>query len=165
MSFHEKSAWACLVSIVLAYSPYFWMVFQYPLAGLGLFVLAAIALTVLLVVFHIVNAAATRSIRKSGDSPLRDELDRLIELQASKLSGFVLAFFVVAWCITTMYEVIGVSETVTTGNIATSLVEQQLVVSVHDALNRVHILFAGFVIANISYYGCIVLGYRRLARG
>jgi hypothetical protein len=32
-----------------------------------------------------------------------------------------------------------------------------------NAMGAVHWLFAGFVIANVAYYGGIVVGYRRLA--
>ncbi|MBL4942419.1 MAG: hypothetical protein JKY81_12245 [Colwellia sp.] len=165
MSFHEKSAWACLVSILLAYTPYFWMVFQHPMAAVGLFVLSAIILAVLLTAFHIVNALATRSIRKAGDMPAHDELDRIIELQASKLSGIVLAFVVVTWCITVIYGVLGISEVAHAETLGDPLTTSRLVVPVMDILSGVHALFAGFVIANLVYYGRIVAGYRKLARG
>ena len=164
MGFHEKSALACLVSILMVYSPYFWMVYQYPMAGLGLFIVAAIALIVLLTVFLIVNALATRSMRKSGDSPQMDELDRIIELQAAKVSGLVLALVVIGWCIVTMYGAVGASIS-TSETVSPSSVEPILVFSLIDALTGIHTLFAGFVIANITYYGRIVFGYRRLTRG
>lgn len=164
MGFHEKSASACLLAIVLVYGPYFWMVFQHPYAGLGLFVVAVIALVVLLMTFHIINAITSRSIRKSGDLPPHDELDSLIELRAAKTSSFVLAFVVVGWCIVTMYGALGASisaaETVTS-----SSTQPMLVFPLDDALTGIHALFAGFVVANITYYGSIVLGYRRLAFG
>jgi hypothetical protein len=36
-------------------------------------------------------------------------------------------------------------------------------IPVFSAMVAVHWLFAGFVIANMAYYGGIVLGYRRIA--
>ena len=44
MSFHEKSAWACLVGIGVVYVPYFTVVLRFPMAALGLFGLSAIAI-------------------------------------------------------------------------------------------------------------------------
>ena len=51
MSFHEKSALACLISIVLVYVPYFFFVFRFPMAALGLFWVSALGLVALLAVF------------------------------------------------------------------------------------------------------------------
>ena len=107
MSFHEKSALACLISICCIYVPYFVLVFRFPMAAIGLFGVSAIGLVALLAAFHIVNAIATRSIRTTGKVPPIDELDQRIELKAAK--------------------------------------------------------WAGFVFANIAYYGGIVFGYRRIA--
>ena len=76
-----------MCSIVLAFVPYFWIVFRFPMAFVGVFVLAVVVLVALLVAFHVVNAMATASIRNTGDVPSPDELDRLIELRAAKLSG------------------------------------------------------------------------------
>lgn len=166
MSFHEKSAWACLIPIVAVYVPYFWVVFQYPIA-FGLFAVAAIILAVLLAAFHIVNALATRSIRKTGDVPPFDELDRTIELRAAKLSGIVLAVAVMVWCTIAMFGVlaVGVSEVVHAEVAGDAATPSGFVVPVMLALTAIHALFAGFVIANIAYYGSIVAGYRRLAHG
>jgi hypothetical protein len=50
MSFHEKSALACLISICCVYVPYFFLVFRFPMAALGLFWVAAIGLAALLAV-------------------------------------------------------------------------------------------------------------------
>ncbi|MEO1495932.1 MAG: hypothetical protein AAFV43_02155 [Planctomycetota bacterium] len=166
MGFHEKSAWACLLSIGLVYVPYFAVVLRHPMAALGFFVLATIALVVLLVIFHIVNAVATRSIRATGDTPPVDELDQRIELHAAKWAGFGLAAAVLAWIlrIATLLPVAGV---VTIKRMAANGVEvspADFAVPVLSAMAAVQWLFAAFVIANVVYYGVIVIGYRRLAR-
>jgi len=50
MSFHEKSALACLISIGVIYIPYFAAVLRFPMSALGLFWIAAAGLTLLLAV-------------------------------------------------------------------------------------------------------------------
>ena len=151
MSFHEKSAWACLVSIVFVYIPYFALVFQYPLAYVGLFPLAAVLLTVLLTAFYLVNAIVTPSIRKRGSSPAHDELDRVIELRAAKLSGFVLAFAVMTWCLLAMFLVptLGIGQFAHVKLPDTLMAPSQFQVPMSQALTAIQLLFAGFVIANI----------------
>jgi hypothetical protein len=167
MSFHEKSAWACLISIVLVFAPYLSVVFQQPMAFVGLFPLAVIVLVVLLTAFHIVNALVTRSIRKTGDVPPHDELDRMIELRAAKLSGIVLAIAVIVWCMSAMFFVpaIGVGELVQANMPDAIPAPPQFQIPVSLILTAIHMLFAGFVIANTVYYGSIIAGYRRLAHG
>jgi len=166
MGFQEKSAWACLIAIVAVYVPYFWVVFQYPMA-FGLFVVAAIILAVLLTAFHLVNALATRSIRKTGDVPPLDELDRMLELRAAKLSGVVLAIVVMGWSLVAMFGVpaLAISELVQASTPDGGGPSVQLSIPVVQALTAIHALFAGFVIANIAYYGNLIVGYRRLAHG
>jgi hypothetical protein len=167
MSFHEKSAWACLSSIMLVFAPYHWVVFQYPIAFIGLFPLAVIVLCILLTAFHLVNALATHSIRETGDTPSLDELDRLIEMRAAKLSGIVLSVAVMVWCLFAMFVIpaIGVRELTPTPMPAAVPAATQFLIPVSQALLAIHLLFAGFVIANIAYYGSIIAGYRRLAHG
>jgi flagellar biosynthesis protein FliQ len=165
MNFHEKSAWACLVSILVVYTPYFWTVFQRPMATVGLFVTAVIILAVLLTGFHIANALAARSIRDTVTTPPHDELDRIIELKSAKLSGTVLAFIVIVWCISAVYTVLGVSGISHAETLDKPLTSLTLFVPAIIALTGIHALFAGFVIANITYYGSIVASYRRMARG
>lgn len=165
MSFHEKSAWACLVGIGVVYVPYFTVVLRFPMAALGLFWLSAIALVAILIVFHAVNAIATKSIRSHGEVPPVDELDQCIELKAAKWAGFVLSIAVVAWIFIAMYSapVIGGSAAAQgklAGNDNSTL---NLAIPVISAMVAVQWLFAGFVIANMTYYGGIVLGYRRIA--
>ncbi len=168
MGFHEKSAWACLVAVVLVFVPYFVMVFRYPLAFVGLFGLAVVGLIALLTIFHIVNSLVTASITTTGETPPPDELDRTIELRAAKLSGIVLGVVVVVWSIIAMYgaPTIGVLEI---ANVEAAVgVEKdasQFAIPMPSALTAIHMLFAGFVAANVAYYGTIVAGYRRLAHG
>lgn len=165
MSFHEKSAWACLVGIVVVYVPYFTVVLRFPMAALGLFWLAAIVLSAVLVVFHIVNAIATKSIRTRGEVPPVDELDHSIELNASKWAGFVLSLSVVTWILIATYSMLLVGGTaleqakLAGSEISTSAFS----VSVFSAMVAIHWLFAGFVSANVVYYGGIIWGYRRIA--
>lgn len=156
MNFHEKSAWACLLSIVVIYGPYFLLVFRYPMAYIGLFGLAVIALAVLLAVFHIINAIVTPSIRNKGDMPAQDELDRMIEMRAAKLSGIVLSVAVMVWCLIAMFVLptLGISEQAAT-----------FAIPVIQALTGIQLLFAGFVVANLVYYGTIVASYRSVSYG
>jgi hypothetical protein len=166
MSFHEKAAWACLIGIVAVYVPYFWVVFRYPMA-FGLFVVAAVVLAAVLTAFHLVNAIATPSIRRTGDVPTLDELDRAIELRASKLSGFVLAASVMVWCLVAMFGVLGSGsvEGMAVDASRAGAAPSRVVIPVTLALTGIHTLFSAFVIANVAYYGGIVAGYRRLAHG
>jgi hypothetical protein len=165
MSFHEKSALACLISICCVYVPYFVLVFRFPMAALGLFWVSAIGLVVLLTVFHIVNAIATRSIRTSGDLPPVDELDQRIELKAAKWSGIILAFAVLTWILVVMYSipVIGNSMVEQMRATGSAVSPESYTIPMFAAMTAVHWLFAGFVLANIVYYGGIVFGYRRIA--
>jgi hypothetical protein len=168
MGFHEKSAWACLLGILLVFVPYFVVVFRNPMAFLGLFILAVVVLVVILTAFHIVNAIMSPSIRKTGDVPPHDELDRLIELRAAKTSGVVLGVAVIAWCLLAMFgaPLIGMQE-IADAKAATGaeVTPSQFAIPVANVLFAVHTLFAGFVVANVVYYGSIVVGYRRLANG
>lgn len=165
MGFHEKSALACLISIGVVYVPYFAVVFRSPMAALGLFWIAAAALVVLLAAFHIANGLATRTIRTTGNVPNLDELDQRIELQAAKWAGFTLACAVVTWVMIVMHwlpisghELAGFATP-----IGSTPTPSHFAIPVVRAMATVHWLFAGFVIANIAYYGGIVLGYRRIA--
>src|SRR5262245_12129611 len=130
MSFHEKSAWACLVSIVLVFVPYLVVVLRYPASFFGLFPLAVLALIGLLTAFHMGNALATRSIRETGDTPPLDELDQLIELRAAKWSGLFLGAAVMMWCLTAMWAIPTLE-----------------IADANLALTAIHLLFAAFVAA------------------
>jgi hypothetical protein len=165
MSFHEKSALACLFSIGLVYVPYFVFVFRFPMATLGLFWVSAIGLVALLTAFHIVNAIATRSIRTTGEVPPVDELDHKIELKAAKWAGFILAFAVVTWILVAMYSIplMGSSILEQEQAMSSEVSPSGYAIPMFRAMEAVNWLFAGFVLANIAYYGGIVFGYRRVA--
>lgn len=168
MSFHEKSAWACLLGILLVFVPYFYVVFQYPLAFVGLFAVAVAALCLFLIVFHTLNAIMSPSIRKSGDAPKRDELDRMIELQAAKISGIVLGVVVIAWCLLAMLggPILGIRQIAAAKAATDSLATpEQFAIPLGSALMAIHTMFAGFVVANLVYYGSLIVGYRRLNHG
>ena len=158
MSFHEKSAWACLISISLVYVPYFALVFRFPMAALGLFWVSALGLAALLAAFHVVNAIATRSIRATGEAPPVDELDRKIELKAAKWAGLILALAVLTWVLVTMYSI-----PVIASNALAQTAASGHAIPMFTAMAAVQWLFAGFVVANIAFYGGIVFRYRRLA--
>ena len=86
---------------------------------------------------------------------------RAIELRAAKLSGFMLAFVVTAWTLTAMYAVPFLN---LQGNGGKADIDAWTI-SVPAALKAIHLLFAGFVFANIAYYGGIIAGYRELSVG
>lgn len=155
MSFHEKSAWACLISIALVYVPYFWFVLRFPMAAVGLFWVSAFALAALLASFHVVNAIVTRSIRATGRVPPVDELDEKIELQAAKWAGLILGLTIVTWVLIVMYSILNIG--------AGEELSSSRGVPMFTAMAAVQWLFAGFVLANAVYYGAIVFRYRRLA--
>lgn len=163
MGFHEKSAWACLIGICGAYVPYFVAVSRAPLAGLALFWLSAAGLTALLTAFFVINAIASRSLFASGGVPPVDELDQRIERTAAKWAGFALAFAVMIWILGAMYLL-----PLTSGQVepppGNANAGASPSIPLSEAMQAVHWLFAGFVVANLVYYGGIVLGYRRMAR-
>ena len=160
MSFHEKSAWASLLAVGLVFTPYFVVVLRYPLA-FGILVVAVIALVLILMGFHSINAISSTLIRKRGTTPPIDELDQLIELRAAKRAGFVLAFAVLTWCLLAMVfvPVWGVAA----GGPSNNLAEFRLPIT--QVLTAIHWLFASFVLANCVYYASIVVSYRKLTHG
>jgi hypothetical protein len=166
MGFREKNAWVCGLSILLVFTPYFCFVLPHPMAHVALFVVAVFCLSAMLVGFHIVNAIATPTIRKSGDVPAADELDQFIELRAAKLAAIVLALVVLTWTIGAMVGVPiqGVSNVVASQS-QNPLNNSRFTMPVSEALFWVHLLFAGFVLSNIVYYARIVIEYRRLSNG
>jgi hypothetical protein len=165
MSFHEKSAWVNLLVITGIFVPYFIFVFQQPLAFLGLLTIAVILQVALLVGFHIINALVTKSIRKRGETPPPDEMERLVELRAAKFAGFVLAFVVMSWFIIAAFgaPILGVTALVNFGTSAAG--PDSLSIPLLPILTAIHLLFAGFVLSNIAYYGAIIAGFRKLMYG
>lgn len=152
MNFHEKSAWASLIAIAAVHIPYFAIVMPRPETGLGLLIVATIGLIILLTAFHVANALMTKSIRTTGATPRPDELDRLIEYRAAKVAAFVLACVVMTWILIAVAGLPG-------------LAGEDSRVALTPILLAVQWLYAGFVVANLAYYGLIVGGYRRMAHG
>ena len=163
MSFHEKSAWACLVTIVAVFVPYFVSVLQYPVTYIPLFIGAVALLIGLLIVFHLINALVSPEVLRRGDGPPRDERDQSIEQAAARTSGFVLGFVVLVWCLNAMVG-IPVAAISNVAELAPRDQEQALAgfaVPAVDALRAIHMLFGGFVVSNVIYYAMIIVGYRR----
>ena len=150
MSFHHKSAWACLISTALIWGAYFALLFTRPAeqSGLALPVsVAAIALqTAVLIGSHIVFAVVDR-----GDDRF-DERDRSIALRSGNWAGWVLSLGVF-FCIVAfpMREIAlhmdppgRLASGVLAGPFATGL-----------------ILLLWFVLSELVHYGGQVLLYRR----
>lgn len=155
MGYIERNAWACGIAIALVYTPYLYVVLQWPLAALGLFWAAAGAVVVLLVIFHIGNAVADRNIRRTGTTPPLDERDWRIERSAARWAGFVLGAAVLAW---TAIQIVALPvAAIAPAEVGAARASLPLDV----AMTAVHWLFAGFVVANLVYYAGIVIGYRR----
>lgn len=163
MSFHEKNAWACLVSVLIVYIPYFLYVSQEPVASIILFVVAVIFLAVLLTLFHALNAVFSSRIRRTGDTPKRDERDRYFELKAARLSGTVLGFCVIVWCINAMMGIPlkGLRNAFLEGAEDSPVDISDFSIPAMEAIWWVQLLFACFVFANVVYYASMIFSYRR----
>ena len=76
----------------------------------------------------------------------------------------VLGFLVMAWCLNAMFG-IPVVAAVHAGKTGNSMGQSlsELAIPASQALTWVHMLFAAFVVANVTYYLMIVLAYRRSA--
>lgn len=181
VSFHEKSAWACLGSILLVFVPFFLLVFStpgYPIV-VPAFIGAVVVLVLIQTLLHIVFAVTSARIRRTGDVPARDEREIGIDLRSTKVASIVLGTVVMIWCLAA-YAGIPISriqqhqamadtgvapaveiEATPDVDVANLSLSNLLPVPAHDALFFVHILFAGFVLANVVYYAAIVYGYRR----
>jgi len=166
MGYQEKNAWACGCSVFVVFTPYFWFVFSNSMTYVALFAIAVSVLVALLIGFHIVNAIATASVRKSGDVPAPDELDQAIELRAARLAGLLLATAVLSWSMAAMVGVPAAGVTnIAAANADRVVTASDFAIGVPEAMRWIHMLFAGFVMSNIAYYGAIVFGYRRLTHG
>ncbi len=167
MGFREKNAWFCGVCILLIFIPYFYFSFQYPVEHVSVFLIAVVGLVVLLAGFHATNSIASKSIREAGDVPQADELDKLLELRASKWAGIVLAALVLVWSMVAMLSVPieGVSQATLQQPGAAALNELDFTISATQALFWLNLMFAGFVISNLVYYGRLIASYRGFANG
>ena len=167
MGFREKNAWFCLVSILVVFVPYFYFSFQYPMEHISVFLITVVGLILLLAGCHAINAIATNSNRESGAAINPDELDKLIELGAAKWAGVVLAATVLIWCWFAMLSVPidEISSTVNPPSIAGTMNELGFTISPVQGLFWVNLLFAGFVVSNLIYYGKIIVSYRGISNG
>ncbi len=89
MSFKEKSAWIVLAAMLWIFGGYAWALYQAGSFGAGttgMMFGTIIGFIIVVVVGHIVVAIFSA---KPGDDA-EDERDRLIELKADSLSGYVL---------------------------------------------------------------------------
>jgi len=160
MSFREKSAWGCLAAILLIYVPYFSSVIENPAVSLFRFWISVVLIASLLIGYHILAAATDREVRANEDEPPFDELDRAIDLKASKIAGTFLGFFVLTWVIVAL-----VNFPLLVGQANEVLAEEAFVISGTTALYAINALFGVFVLANVVFYGVVIAGYRRIARG
>ncbi|MGI9519302.1 MAG: hypothetical protein ACR2NP_19785 [Pirellulaceae bacterium] len=151
MGFHEKSAWVCLLCILVVYVPYFWLVFSVPHVAVSIvaFVGATIVLALLMSLFQVMVALSTRRVWTTGDVPPPDERELIIELKASKIAGIVMGCAVIIWCMLAMVGIAGVSDD---GEVSHRI-----------AVLGCQSMFAAFVFANVVYYASLILGYRRSA--
>ena len=169
MGFREKNAWICVVSILFVFTPYFYFSLQYPLEHLPIFFMTVLGLVFLLVVFHTINAIGTKSIRDSGNAPQLDELDKFIELQASKWGGIVLATLVLSWSVIAMVsipaETLSELSNASSSRLAAAFEELDFKVSASQASFGINLLFAGFVFSSLVYYVKIIASYRGISNG
>lgn len=161
MSFHEKNAWACFLGLLVVYVPYFAISIVYPSASFPLYFGAICALMVVLAVFHSANALITKLIRTSGKTAHLDELDSSIEIKSARFAGLTLGFIVTMW---SLFALTGLAALISHALPleAEPMENLSLVkIPVLPVIAGFQILFAGFVIANLVYYGGIIYGYRR----
>lgn len=147
MSFREKTAWACLLTTVAIWGPYFFNVLQLlktnELTGgriLGMFIGAVVLQVVIQVLAAIYIAIRTKQEPK-------DERDVLIEAKASKNAYFVLTFFCVfaiGWI--AMYTIAAGQDA--GGQLVTPLVISQMI-------------FFCFVAAETTRFASQIVSYRR----
>lgn len=160
MTLHEKSAWVSVGAIVLLYIPYFMQVNAYPMASLYLFWVVGIGMAVIMVLFHTIDAVVHVVQKREGALQLVDELDRAIEHNAMAISGILLAVVVVIWVMVMMYAlpVFGSSVVETTSDSMNAYVAWPI----DQVMRAIQWLFAGFVMANLVFYGVVIAQYRSM---
>ena len=162
MNYHEKSAWVCAICILAVYAPYFVFVWFQPEFYFALFIAATVGIIVLMAGFHSAIALSTRNVLESGDTPPRDEMDQAIESRAAKISGVLLGAFVMLWCFNAFILIPANAFEVNEKVVDDPSLIQTMTLPMGKVVFAVHVLFAGFVISNLVYYGSIIFGYRRL---
>jgi hypothetical protein len=144
MSFREKSAWACLVTTVLVFVPYFGYVFRLYAVGelspgsiIAAFLAVVMVQSCMNIAAHIVFAIQLRQ------SP-KDERDRLIESRSFRNAYLVLA------CSTLllMMAVVLLAKSISTDPVVSAVVVSQVV-------------FLSFVVAELIKYLTQAISYRQ----
>ena len=161
MTFYEKNAWFCFFALLIVYVPYFVFSFMDPAISFPLYFAAVAMLIVVLVLFHAVNAVSSPRIRKTGSSPPKDERDAGIEINSAKFAGIVLSVVVTFWSLAAL---VGLAALISHSMPLQAEPMKNLgsvKIPVMPVLLGFHVLFAGFVVANLCYYASIIYGYRR----
>ncbi len=147
MSLREKSAWACFLSTLIIYLPYFAYVLR--LLGDGGFTFGRVfsaMLTAVVVQTVLVVGATVLFARRCRQEP-KDERDIALERRACRSAYFVLA----AGCFSVVMGAPGFS---------LGLAEMQRPGWFMPLLMSQGLLFC-FVVAETTRYGTLALGYRR----
>ena len=163
MSFQEKNAWACLLAILVVYIPYFSFTLREPAPSIVPFIAAVVFLVVLLIVFYALNATVSKQIKGIDPQPKPDEREQYIDLKASKIAGFVLAVWVIVWCVNAMLLLPFVEFSTPATNASLDSTTSISLVSISGivAIWWVNLLFAGFIFANTVHYATLIFFYRR----
>ena len=161
MAFNEKNAWICLFGLAMVYVPYFVIALINPAASFPMFFIAIFVLILILSGFHLINALFDSNLRKTGSQPPLDEREIGIETRSAKFAGLVLSVFVTFW---SLFALAGLAMLISHALPLEQEPMKQIATLQIPAMPvflGFQILFAGFVFANISYYGAIIVGYRR----
>lgn len=89
MSFKEKSAWIMLAAMLWIFGGYAWSLYKAGSFGAGTTAVMIVTIAVFVVIIVIAHITAAIFSPKSANEA-EDERDRLIELKAESLAGFVL---------------------------------------------------------------------------
>lgn len=161
MTFYEKNAWFCFFALLIVYVPYFAYSFVDPSASFPLYFAAVAMLMIVLALFHAANAVFSPRSRKTGPNPPKDERDAGIEINSAKFAGIVLSVVVTFWIFAAL---IGLAALISHAMPLRAEPMKNLAsvkIPVIPVLIGFHVLFAGFVVANLAYYASIIRGYRR----
>ncbi|HEX7530452.1 MAG TPA: hypothetical protein VF333_04855 [Pyrinomonadaceae bacterium] len=138
MSFREKGAWACLLTTVVVFVPYFAQIFRLFARDelkISLVITGFFIASIWQVLLHVVAQIVIRSKREP-----KDERDAIIESKSFRHAYWVFAFF--GWA------VIMVPALTRTGSLLAPAFISQL-------------LFLCFVLAEVTRYSTQVVCYRR----
>jgi hypothetical protein len=160
MTIHERSAWISIGAILMLYIPYFIDVNAQPMVSLYRFWGVGIGMAVIMALFHAIDAVMHVVQKRGGAIQLVDELDRAIQHNAMAISGILLAVVVVVWVIVMMYALplFGSSVVETTSDYVNAYVAWPI----DQVMRAIQWLFAGFVMANLVFYGVVIAQYRSM---